>query len=52
MIRSLLWADRDEDAADRPRRPVPSGRVSPAAAPGAAGLPAAASPSAATAASP
>ncbi|WP_306802599.1 SCO3242 family prenyltransferase [Streptomyces sp. DH8] len=31
------WADRDEDAVDRPHRPVPSGRVSPAAALGAAG---------------
>jgi 4-hydroxybenzoate polyprenyltransferase len=26
------WADREEDARDRPGRPVPSGRVSPAAA--------------------
>ncbi|KPI27908.1 UbiA prenyltransferase [Actinobacteria bacterium OV320] len=26
------WADRAEDAADRPHRPLPSGRVSPAAA--------------------
>ncbi|CAM5249106.1 SCO3242 family prenyltransferase [Streptomyces griseomycini] len=32
------WADRDEDAVDRPHRPVPSGRVSPTAALGAAGL--------------
>lgn len=32
------WADRDEDALDRPHRPVPSGRVSPTAALGAAGL--------------
>ncbi|MFD7744479.1 SCO3242 family prenyltransferase [Streptomyces sp. NPDC059698] len=31
------WADRDEDAVDRPHRPIPSGRVSPAAALGAAG---------------
>ncbi|UZI27474.1 SCO3242 family prenyltransferase [Streptomyces sp. VB1] len=31
------WADRDEDAVDRPHRPVPSGRISPAAALGAAG---------------
>jgi hypothetical protein len=36
------WADRDEDAVDRPHRPVPSGRISPAAAPGATGLPTAA----------
>ncbi|MET9800575.1 SCO3242 family prenyltransferase [Streptomyces sp. NPDC006368] len=26
------WADRDEDAADRPHRPIPSGRVTPPAA--------------------
>ncbi|MEV6957848.1 SCO3242 family prenyltransferase [Streptomyces sp. NPDC051207] len=26
------WADRDEDAAERPHRPLPSGRVRPAAA--------------------
>ncbi|WP_267242440.1 SCO3242 family prenyltransferase [Streptomyces sp. PR69] len=26
------WADRDEDAFDRPHRPLPSGRVTPAAA--------------------
>ncbi|WP_222109908.1 SCO3242 family prenyltransferase [Streptomyces cupreus] len=26
------WADREEDAAERPHRPLPSGRVSPAAA--------------------
>ncbi|MHB0890220.1 SCO3242 family prenyltransferase [Streptomyces sundarbansensis] len=32
------WADRDEDAVDRPHRPIPSGRISPAAALGAAGL--------------
>lgn len=32
------WADRDEDAVERPHRPVPSGRISPAAALGAAGL--------------
>ncbi|MFE9461060.1 SCO3242 family prenyltransferase [Streptomyces californicus] len=31
------WADRDEDAVDRPHRPIPSGRVGPAAALGAAG---------------
>lgn len=30
------WADREEDAAERPRRPIPSGRVSPRAALGAA----------------
>ncbi|MCX4965867.1 UbiA family prenyltransferase [Streptomyces sp. NBC_00654] len=36
------WADRDEDAVDRPHRPIPSGRIAPAAALGAAGaLPAA-----------
>ncbi|WP_344284131.1 UbiA family prenyltransferase, partial [Streptomyces hebeiensis] len=32
------WADRDEDAVDRPHRPIPSGRVSapaPLAGPGA-----------------
>ncbi|WGP13688.1 SCO3242 family prenyltransferase [Streptomyces sp. SH5] len=32
------WADRDEDAIDRPQRPIPSGRISPAAALGAAGV--------------
>ncbi|MGV9457365.1 SCO3242 family prenyltransferase [Streptomyces sp. NPDC003635] len=32
------WADRDEDAVDRPHRPLPSGRISPRAALGAAGL--------------
>ncbi|MFF3942683.1 SCO3242 family prenyltransferase [Streptomyces phaeofaciens] len=32
------WADRDEDAVDRPHRPVPSGRIPPTAALGAAGL--------------
>ncbi|MGQ4713566.1 SCO3242 family prenyltransferase [Streptomyces anulatus] len=32
------WADRDEDAVDRPQRPIPSGRISPAAALGAAGV--------------
>ncbi|WP_417801386.1 MULTISPECIES: UbiA family prenyltransferase [Streptomyces] len=32
------WADRDEDAEDRPHRPVPSGRISPTAALGAAGV--------------
>ncbi|GHC58288.1 UbiA family prenyltransferase [Streptomyces flavofungini] len=26
------WADRDEDAVDRPHRPIPSGRVTPTAA--------------------
>ncbi|MFJ9801567.1 SCO3242 family prenyltransferase [Streptomyces wuyuanensis] len=26
------WSDRDEDAVERPHRPIPSGRVSPAAA--------------------
>ncbi|MGI5479775.1 SCO3242 family prenyltransferase [Streptomyces lavendofoliae] len=26
------WADRDEDAVDRPHRPIPSGRVTPGAA--------------------
>ncbi|MER5884744.1 SCO3242 family prenyltransferase [Streptomyces sp. NPDC001941] len=26
------WADRDEDAAERPHRPLPSGRISPTAA--------------------
>ncbi|WP_454319567.1 SCO3242 family prenyltransferase [Streptomyces phaeoluteigriseus] len=31
------WADREEDAAERPHRPLPSGRVRPAAALGAAG---------------
>ncbi|TQK50914.1 4-hydroxybenzoate polyprenyltransferase [Streptomyces sp. SLBN-118] len=31
------WADREEDAVERPHRPIPSGRVSPAAALGAAG---------------
>ncbi|OSC70343.1 prenyltransferase [Streptomyces sp. BF-3] len=32
------WADRDEDAIDRPHRPIPSGRISPATALGAAGV--------------
>ncbi|WUU18778.1 UbiA family prenyltransferase [Streptomyces sp. NBC_00663] len=32
------WADRDEDALDRPQRPIPSGRIAPTAALGAAGL--------------
>ncbi|MFG3258570.1 SCO3242 family prenyltransferase [Streptomyces sp. NPDC048172] len=32
------WADRDVDAVERPDRPLPSGRVAPAAALGAAGL--------------
>nr|WP_239144730.1 UbiA family prenyltransferase [Streptomyces sp. SID14515] len=32
------WADRDEDAVDRPHRPIPSGHISPAAALGAAGV--------------
>ncbi|MEU9853643.1 SCO3242 family prenyltransferase [Streptomyces sp. NPDC047974] len=32
------WADREEDAVDRPHRPLPSGRIAPAAALGAAGL--------------
>ncbi|MFJ3816227.1 SCO3242 family prenyltransferase [Streptomyces sp. NPDC090056] len=32
------WADRYEDAAERPHRPLPSGRVSPGAALGAAGV--------------
>jgi 4-hydroxybenzoate polyprenyltransferase len=31
------WADRDEDAVERPHRPIPSGRISPAAALTAAG---------------
>ncbi|MEU2262023.1 SCO3242 family prenyltransferase [Streptomyces sp. NPDC019645] len=31
------WSDRDEDAVDRPHRPIPSGRISPAAALTAAG---------------
>ncbi|GAA2924768.1 SCO3242 family prenyltransferase [Streptomyces argenteolus] len=31
------WADRDEDAVDRPHRPIPSGRVAPGAALVAAG---------------
>lgn len=31
------WADRDLDAVERPERPIPSGRVSPAAALGVAG---------------
>ncbi|MFF9511995.1 SCO3242 family prenyltransferase [Streptomyces sp. NPDC014724] len=31
------WADRDEDAVDRPHRPIPSGRISPGAALAAAG---------------
>ncbi|WP_030620218.1 SCO3242 family prenyltransferase [Streptomyces fulvoviolaceus] len=30
------WADRDEDAVERPHRPLPSGRIHPAAALGAA----------------
>ncbi|MFB7248272.1 prenyltransferase [Streptomyces populi] len=32
------WADRHEDAVERPHRPLPSGRVRPGAALGAAGL--------------
>ncbi|MFJ8228886.1 UbiA family prenyltransferase [Streptomyces sp. NPDC094448] len=32
------WADRDEDAAERPHRPIPSGRISPAAALAAVGV--------------
>lgn len=32
------WADRHEDAVERPHRPVPSGRVGPGAALGAAGV--------------
>ncbi|MEU9058758.1 SCO3242 family prenyltransferase [Streptomyces sp. NPDC048430] len=32
------WADREEDAVDRPHRPIPSGRVAPAAALAAAGV--------------
>ncbi|MCP3822277.1 UbiA family prenyltransferase [Streptomyces sp. A3M-1-3] len=31
------WADREEDAIDRPHRPIPSGRIPPAAALAAAG---------------
>ncbi|MEV8212063.1 UbiA family prenyltransferase, partial [Streptomyces sp. NPDC079189] len=31
------WADRDEDAIDRPHRPIPSGRITPGAARAAAG---------------
>ncbi|MFE4691360.1 SCO3242 family prenyltransferase [Streptomyces sp. NPDC056749] len=31
------WADREEDAVDRPHRPIPSGRVAPGAALAAAG---------------
>ena len=31
------WADREEDAIDRPHRPIPSGRISPKAALAAAG---------------
>ncbi|WP_030630912.1 MULTISPECIES: UbiA family prenyltransferase [Streptomyces] len=31
------WADRDEDAVDRPHRPIPSGRIAPGAALAAAG---------------
>ncbi|MFD8854600.1 SCO3242 family prenyltransferase [Streptomyces sp. NPDC059604] len=31
------WADRDEDAVDRPHRPIPSGRIAPGAALVAAG---------------
>ncbi|MFJ5260351.1 SCO3242 family prenyltransferase [Streptomyces sp. NPDC088387] len=32
------WADREEDAAERPHRPLPSGRIRPAAALAAAGV--------------
>ncbi|MFB7914340.1 UbiA family prenyltransferase, partial [Streptomyces sp. NPDC056061] len=32
------WADREEDALDRPHRPIPSGRIAPGAALGAAGV--------------
>ncbi|WP_129768216.1 SCO3242 family prenyltransferase [Streptomyces sp. L-9-10] len=32
------WADREEDAIDRPHRPIPSGRISPPAALAAAGV--------------
>ncbi|MFJ2794989.1 SCO3242 family prenyltransferase [Streptomyces sp. NPDC087290] len=32
------WADRDEDAIDRPHRPIPSGRIAPGAALAAAGV--------------
>ncbi|WP_284436346.1 SCO3242 family prenyltransferase [Streptomyces sp. TUS-ST3] len=32
------WADRDEDAVERPQRPIPSGRIAPAAALTAAGI--------------
>ncbi|MFJ4841108.1 SCO3242 family prenyltransferase [Streptomyces sp. NPDC088746] len=32
------WADREEDAVDRPHRPIPSGRVAPGAALAAAGV--------------
>ncbi|MEV6162895.1 SCO3242 family prenyltransferase [Streptomyces sp. NPDC052052] len=32
------WADRDEDAVDRPHRPIPSGRITPGAALTAAGV--------------
>ncbi|MFE7748805.1 SCO3242 family prenyltransferase [Streptomyces sp. NPDC057428] len=32
------WADREEDALDRPHRPIPSGRVAPGAALAAAGV--------------
>ncbi|MFD8693079.1 SCO3242 family prenyltransferase [Streptomyces sp. NPDC059651] len=32
------WADRDEDAVDRPHRPIPSGRITPRAALTAAGV--------------
>ncbi|MGK3090429.1 SCO3242 family prenyltransferase [Streptomyces sp. WAC01490] len=32
------WADREEDAVDRPHRPIPSGRISPPDALGAAGV--------------
>ncbi|MEU6094987.1 SCO3242 family prenyltransferase [Streptomyces sp. NPDC047079] len=32
------WADQDEDAAERPQRPLPSGRIRPAAALAAAGV--------------
>ncbi|MCF3964273.1 UbiA family prenyltransferase, partial [Streptomyces fuscigenes] len=32
------WADREEDAAERPGRPIPSGRIGPGAALAAAGV--------------
>ncbi|MGW1315280.1 UbiA family prenyltransferase [Streptomyces sp. NPDC002426] len=32
------WADREEDAVDRPHRPIPSGRIAPGAALAAAGV--------------